>query len=74
MESNEDKVSRIKKVKEQYQGQFGDFGDIHTDDVTIYLLDQMIKGTDKLNCLTKVLIILTIILAILTGISVWRLF
>lgn len=56
------------KIRQLYKYKYGD---ISGDEVLIYLTEEMNRGTNKLNWLTGTLIVLTIILTILTGISIW---
>jgi hypothetical protein len=44
------------------------------EQVSMYLIEKLDEGTNKLNRLTSVLIGLTVVLAILTGVSLWKLF
>ena len=44
----------------------------NTDQVLAYLLDRLDRGTERLECLTRVLIVLTAILSVLTIILVIR--
>ena len=65
----DDIAESVKKVTDSYYGGRGE-GDISTDHIMVYLLDKLKRGTDRLNCLTFVLIIFTLVLAVLTGILV----
>ena len=67
---NRDKNEKIQgKISKLYLEKYGGMSG---DEVLIYLTEELIKGTNKLNILTIVLIVLTAVLIVLTGVSIWK--
>lgn len=70
MESESLKNQRLQeRIRKLYEGKYGG---ISSDEVQIFLTEELIKGTKRLNYLTCALIGLTVILAILTGMSIYK--
>ncbi len=69
------KEEKYKNLRQEIADHYSKvYGGSSSDDVMVYLTEKLIQGTHNLNILTMALIGLTVILAILTGISVWKIF
>ena len=69
MENNRQVLTPFQRERERLTEKYGEVAEEH---IVIRLLESVDKGTERLNCLTKVLITLTVVLAILTVIAIFK--